>query len=260
MTKKAILSISFGVTDPEMMRRNLDALERDYSALYPNYPVYRAVTNESVIAELRESDNNVYAVREVMARMVLDDVTDLYAQPAYILNGTENDELREMIFSHRADFNSVQCGVPLLTTHADFAGVCDALMENRNPGEEEAVVFVGHGSRHYSNTVYCALDYTFKDQGYPHAYVATFNAYPQIDTVIRHLRQDGIRKVTVEPFMFVAGTSAMEGVTGDSENSIRSILSEAGFEVAADSRCLGEYPKIRRIYTEHLKAIFEDHE
>lgn len=258
MKKKAILSISFGVKDQEMMKRNLDKLEEDYADLYPDFKIYRALTNETVVEQLRDSGNDsVYAVREVMARMVLDDVSYLYAQPAYILNGTENDALRNMIFSHAADFINVECGAPLLTTHEDFERTCNALMEGRDMAGDEAIVFIGHGSRHYSNAVYCAMDYTLKDMGYANAHMATFNAYPKIDTVIGHLKKDGIKKVTVEPFMFVAGDSALNGVCGSGENSMKSRLSAEGFETKADIRCLGEFKAIRDIYTDHLKACIK---
>ncbi len=255
MKKRAILSISFGVNNPDMMRRNLIPLEDDYKALYPGFIVYRALTNETVVEEMRQQgDDSVYAVREVMARMVLDEVTHLYAQPAYILNGTENDAVRQMVFSHKADFISVQCGTPLLTSHEDTVRTCHALMNNRGMDADEALCLIGHGSRHYSNTVYCALDYTFKDLGYKNVHVGTFNAYPQIDTVIKHLKETDIKKVTVSPFMFVAGDAAMEGVCGDSETSMKSRLEAAGFQVRVDPRCLGEYEAIRRIYTDHLKT------
>ena len=254
MRKKAIMSISFGTNDPGTAKRNIDRLEADYKAAYPGCPLYRVITNEAVIELMQDEGDPVYAVREAMARMVLDGVTHLYAQPSYLLNGREYDELETMIYTHRADFIDVKVGQPLLHSHRDIERTAQALMESEfaDLSAEEAAVFVAHGSPHTSNATYCALDYVFKDLGYENAHVATFNAYPQIDTVIRHLKKAGTRRVHVAPFMFVAGQSAMEGVCGDAANSMKSQLTAAGFEVVPHRKCLGEYDGVRGIYLDHL--------
>jgi len=254
MRKKAIMSISFGTNDPDTAKKNIDVLEADYRASHPDCPLYRVITNESVIEQLQEDGDPVYAVREAMARMVLDGITHLYAQPSYLLNGKEYFELEDMIYSHRADFIEVTIGKPLLHSHKDIEMTAKALMESdyADLAADEAVVFVAHGSSHTSNATYCALDYVFKDLGYENAHVATFNAYPQIDTVIRHLKKAGTRRVHVAPFMFVAGQSAMEGVCGDAANSMKSQLAAAGFEVVPHRKCLGEYDGVRGIYLDHL--------
>ena len=258
MRKKAIMSISFGTNDPDTAVRNIDRLEADFKAAHPECPVYRVITNEALIELMPKEGDPVYAVREAMARMVLDGVTHLYAQPSYLLNGHEYDELEAMILSHRADFVEVKVGQPLLHSHSDIELTARALMESdyAELPDDEAAVFVAHGSHHTSNATYCALDYVFKDLGYENAHVATFNAYPQIDTVIRHLKKAGTRRVHVSPLMFVAGQSAMEGVCGCASNSMKSQLTDAGFEVVPHRKCLGEYDGIRRIYLDHLEACF----
>lgn len=259
MKKEAILSISFGTNDPSTSSKNLDRLEADYSESHPNLPLYRAITNRAVIASMKEKgEPSVYAVREAMARMILDGVTHLYAQPAYILNGIENDALREMVFSRSADFVSVKCGAPLLTSHEDIRQVAEAIMvPHADVQPDEGVVLIAHGSLHYSNAIYCALDYQLKDLGYKTANVGTFNAYPQIDTVIRRLQEQKVKRVRLAPFMFVAGHDAMEGVCGDAENSMNSQLKQAGFEVTAERKCLGEYDGVRQVYCRHLDVCFD---
>ena len=102
------------------------------------------------------------------------------------------------------------------------------------------------------------MDYALKDQGFDRAHIATFNAYPQIDKVIAHLNKQGVKKVHIAPFMFVAGDSAMEGVTGDSADSLATKLREAGFDVVPHKKCLGEYDSIRDIFKSHLKALIEE--
>ena len=260
MKKKAIMSICFGTKLADVNERNLHALEAEYKSDHPDCDLYTVITNESLIKIIQKEGDPVYAVRECMARMVLDGVTHLYAQPSYILNGSEFEELQGMIYSHKADFISVKCGNPLLTTHEDYVRTCRAIMEEdyKDLQPNEAVCLVGHGSDHFSNAVYCTLDYVFKDQGYDNSHVCTFNAFPQVDAVIRHLKKNpAIDTVHLSPFMFVAGESAMEGVCGDAENSMKTLIEKAGYKVNAHRKCLGEYAGIRRVYRDHLNSCFE---
>ena len=262
MKKKAIMSISFGTNAEDVAKRNISALEEDYRDDHPGCDIYSVVTNEALIQILNSNGEGapVYAVRECMARMVLDGVTHLYAQPAYILKGTEYDDLVSMINSHRADFVKVKCGGPLLSQHQDYMDVCRSIMDEEfaDLGPNEAVCLVGHGSDHSSNSVYCTLDYIFKDLDYHRTHVCTFNAYPQVDTVIRHLKKDSaIDTVHIAPFMFVAGKAAMEGICGDEAGSIKSGFESAGYKVVLHRKCLGEYSGIRRLYRDHLNSCFE---
>ncbi len=260
MKKKAIMSISFGTGLRDVSERNLHALEAEYRADHPECDLYSVITNEALIRIIQKEGDPVYAVRECMARMVLDGVTHLYVQPAYILNGSEYDELLEMVYSHKADFISVKCGSPLLTNHEDYVRVCRSIMEEDYPDlpANEAVLLVGHGSDHFSNAVYCTLDYVFKDLGYENSLVCTFNAFPQADTAIRHLKKNpAVDTVHIAPFMFVAGELAMEGVCGDADNAIRTRVERAGYKTVPHRKCLGEYAGIRRIYRDHLNSCFE---
>ena len=260
MKKKAILSVSFGTNNKELESRSLGLLEEEYAGLLPSGKVYRAITNDAVIqlANSKDGEAPVYAVRETLARMVLDGVTHVYAQPAYLLHGVEYEELKDMVFSHKADFVEVKCGTPLLSTEEDLVKVAKALMEPYGElGDGQAVCFVGHGSHHHTNAIYCALDYCLKDLGYSNAHIATFNAYPQIDRVINHLKRDDVKQVCIAPFMFLAGESAMEGVVGDGPSSMAWKLREAGFDVVPKGVCLGEQQSIRDIYVSHLAEIME---
>ena len=50
----------------------------------------------------------------------------------------------------------------------------------------------------------------------------------------------------------------MEGVCGDAEDSMATKLRNAGFEVIPHRVCLGENPKIREIFKNHLAAIVNE--
>ena len=54
------------------------------------------------------------------------------------------------------------------------------------------------------------------------------------------------------PFMIVAGDHAINDMAGDEEDSWKKVLMEKGFEVEIYMKGLGENPKIRQIYIDHI--------
>ena len=72
MKNKAVLSISFGTKVPEIRERNTGALEADYRADHPDCALYSVITNGALIRIIQKEGDPVYAVRESIARMVLE--------------------------------------------------------------------------------------------------------------------------------------------------------------------------------------------
>ena len=60
--------------------------------------------------------------------------------------------------------------------------------------KETALVLMGHGTEHYANAVYAALDYRFKDVGYENVIVGTVEGYPEIDQVLKQLGKCRVKK------------------------------------------------------------------
>lgn len=118
---------------------------------------------------------------------------------------------------------------------------------------DAALVLMGHGSEHYANSAYAAMDYMFKEQGYSHIFVGTVEAYPDVNTVLKQLAKTACKKVLLTPLMVVAGDHATNDMAGDEEDSWKTVFSQAGYEVSILLKGLGEYPDIRRLYVEHIK-------
>ena len=45
---------------------------------------------------------------------------------------------------------------------------------------------MGHGTTHFANSIYAALDYTFKDKGYPNIFLGTVEAYPSMESLLKN--------------------------------------------------------------------------
>lgn len=258
-TKKAILAVSFGTSFHRTREKTIDRIEADLEAAYPEYRLYRAWTSKMIIAKLLRRDGiKVPTVAEAVEQMIADGITELIVQPTHVLNGVENDLMKEDVLKREDAFERVAFGDPLLTTQEDNEAVIRAVMEEfPKLGEDEALVLMGHGTTHYANSIYAALDYTFKDMGYSRVFLGTVEAYPSMESLKKQIRALNPRKLILAPFMVVAGDHAIHDMSGEDEDSWRSQFEREGYEVSCQMKGLGEYAGVRKIYLDHVQAAIE---
>lgn len=254
-TKKAILAVSFGTSHEDTRAVTIDAIERELQNAYPDYPLYRAWTSKMIIQKLRTRDNvHVNTVREAMEQMRADGITDVLVQPTHVINGVENDLMKEDALAYREYFRSISFGDPLLTSEQDSMEVIEAVaQEFSDLKEKEALVLMGHGTTHFANAIYAALDYTFKDKGHKNIFLGTVEAYPSMESLMKMVNAYKPSKVILAPFMIVAGDHAKNDMAGDDEESWYNRFKNAGYEVEPVLKGLGEYPGIRQIFVKHLQ-------
>ena len=133
-----------------------------------------------IIAKLKKRDGlTIHTVKEALEQMLLDGITDVIVQPTHVINGIENDQMKADALSFRDRFSSIVFGNPLLTTEEDNQAIVRVVADEfRDMDPDTALVLMGHGTEHYANTVYAALDYRFKDTGHKNIFLGTVEAYP----------------------------------------------------------------------------------
>ena len=92
--------------------------------------------------------------------------------------------------------------------------------------------------------------------GHTNVRVTTLECFPELeDTVIPWEWLDGKRpgRIQVHPLLLVAGDHALNDIFGDEDDSVQSMLEEAGFEVVRHLKGLGEYRGVQEIFADHLK-------
>lgn len=257
MIRKAILVVSFGTSHCDTRQKTIDQIETDIQKEYPDYLVYRAFTSKMIINILKSRDCiNIFTVPEAMEQMKRDGIEKVIVQPTHILNGIENDIMLREANLYKEDFKSIIFGAPLLNETEDYWSVIKAFVKKLpDIAENEAVVCMGHGTAHYTNASYAALDYMFKAYGCNNIYVATVEAYPSLEDIIKQLKKNNYNRIILIPFMIVAGDHAKNDMAGDEKDSWRVILQNNGFDVSCILEGLGENADIRRIFIEHIKQV-----
>ncbi len=258
MEKKGLLVVSFGTSFDATREKTIDRIEADLSEVFSDRRFYRGWTSKMIIKKIKKRDGIIIdTVSDALERMAKDGIKDVLVQPTHILDGVENDLMKQDIAAQKEHFEIIRIGEPLLKDTDDYFAVVKAIMAEMKPlNHREALVFMGHGSDHSANIAYPALDYIFKDLGHKKTFIGTVEGYPALESVLRELKayRPEIEKVRLAPLMIVAGDHATNDMAGDSDDSWKNQIQSSGFDVACDLKGLGEYDTIRTIFIAHAKA------
>lgn len=257
---KAILVVSFGTSYHETRKVTIDAIETSIAQAFPDYRMYRAWTSKMILAKLARRDQiHINNVREAMEEMIADGITNVIIQPTHVINGIENELMKEDALAYRDSFHSISFGTPLLTSEEDNNAVMEAVVQEFSSlNKDEVLVLMGHGTTHYSNAIYAALDYAFKDKGHNNIFLGTVEAYPTMASLLKMVKAYGPKKVYLAPFMIVAGDHARNDMAGDDPESWYSQFAAQGYEVKPVLKGLGEYPGIRQLFVQHISETLEE--
>ena len=251
--EKGILVVSFGTSHLDTMKKTISVIEQEISERFQEYRVYRAFTSGMIIRKLKRTENlAVDTVQEALNRMKEDGIEDVNVQPTHIINGVEYDRMMKDLMENMFLFRRIRVGKPLLSSVDDYKKSIHAVMAETQLEDDEMLVLMGHGTDHHANSAYPTLEYTFHALGYNQVLVGTVESFPELKNVMAKLEISGKKKVVLMPFMLVAGDHAKNDMAGE-EDSWKSELEDAGYEVRVIMKGLGEFEGIRKIFTEHLE-------
>lgn len=257
MEKKAVLAVSFGTSYREVIESCIVPAERAISDALCGWDFYRAFTSGMITKKLAEKES-IFIDRppEALNKLYADGYREIIVQPTHILAGTEYHDLKaqtEAFVRTHSDVK-VRFGQPVLFENEDYARAAEALQHHMPHTQAgEIVLLMGHGSEHFSNASYFALQHYLDRLPTQAVYVANVEAPPLLDSVIEKMKQEHIRKVYLMPFMLVAGDHAKNDMAGDDDDSWKNRLERAGFETEIILKGLGESPDFAEIYREKAK-------
>ena len=262
---RAILVVSFGTSYNENRTKTIGAIERAICEEFgDSWEIRRAFTSKMIIKKLAERDGKkIDYITDALERLAADGAKTVVVQPTHIMNGTEYDFVVAAVEKYRDRFDKVAVGRPLLTTLEDYDDVIAAIETDLVPAAQElagegcSIVLAGHGSEHYSNATYSQLQLMLMTTGPNDIFVTTVEGFPEYDDTML-LMEKASRKVVLFPFMVVAGDHANNDIAGDDEDSLQSVLAEAGYEVPCVVKGLGEFKAFRDLFLGHVKAAMEE--
>lgn len=258
-TKKAILLVAFGTSDPEAAEA-FKQVEKTARERFPGVEMRWAYTSRMIRAKLAKEGKLLDSPETAFAKLMDDGYTHVAVLSLHTIPGEEFHELYQNahLFGQMAGgFQRVLVARPLLSSSEDMQTVAEALLKNI-PGRKagDAVIFMGHGTEHHpADAIYLAMNQVLQEFD-SNAFVAAVEGRNSLENVIPKLKKRKVKKVFLVPLMSVAGEHAKNDMAGDEPDSWKSILTEKGFKCESILKGTAEIPEIVDVWLDHLKSAF----
>lgn len=210
--------------------------------------------------------DQVFNVRKPLD--VVNDLMDagscaIVVQPVYMAPAEEYQELLAAVVSFKQDNPtfSLAVGRPALgEAGAGQAGdeivaaaqalACDAGYARER---KAALMYMGHGSKRFSTAPLYREFAAAMVRLYPDVptFVATVEGSLGMEKILPQLRQRGVDKIVLKPFMVVAGDHVRRDMIGPEPRGWKTRLEKEGFTVEAVLRGLGEQDGFVGIFVRH---------
>lgn len=244
-----IILTAFGTTTHS--RITYDYLHKEITEQFPGSRIHWSYSSPTVRHSLKDSQTeSVKSLTGLLDRLHEDDQREIVVQSIHVLPGHE---------FHRVVRDSLRfspppaIGMPLLTSPEDYQDVASLLVP-LFPPEDEAVLILGHGTRHPSWTAYPLLEQVLRARTGRRIFVTGLEHYPGSESVIDEIAQSDCKRVLVIPFLMVAGMHFHRDIDGDSPQSWKTKLSRRGIDLRLRESGLGLLPGIAEIFCRHIQA------
>lgn len=241
--KRGLVVASFGTTYEAAREDAIGGIERAIAAA-TGLPVARAFTSGMVRRSLAKQGVQVDTVMEAIAALRAQACEDIGIVPTHVVAGIEYEKVL-------AQSEGLPCAKPLLYDVADYMRVAEILgnMAAKDPG---AMLFMGHGTEHAANESYERLRSLLA----PGVYLACVEGELSLEGLLPVLDALPDRRITLAPFMIVAGDHAHNDLAGEEEDSWKAMLQARGMTVSVRLQGLGEMPEIQQIFVQKAKALW----
>ena len=258
--KAAILLAGHG-SRYERAQLALDHILQKVQALNPDIPVRMAFTSHKVRTQLNGAEGpGVKSPQEVLDDFKEQGVTHVAMQSLHVIRAKEYSiltDLAERLRGEEDGFVDMQVGMPLLAGSDDIEQVCDAFISliPENMAENEAMLFMGHGSIYVDDPAYEALNSRLHERGV-NIYVGTMDSTPDLPEVIRRMKADNITHIHLRPFLFGAGFHATKDLV-KKDDSWKNLLEAEGFTCEPEVVGVGENEQFINVWIAHLDNAME---
>lgn len=284
--KSAIILASFGTTVPEAVQ-SITNIQDKVKKAFPNIPVKVTFTSNIIRGVWKERQaepkkwldagipKEILYVKNIIATfgdLREEGYTDIVVQPTHMFYMEQSYDLAQYVNAMRSiqttkakwrPFNKIALGRPALGTvgneydyHADTEKALKTLSADVALAKKEkaTLVYMGHGNEHWSVGIYGEAAKKMREMNPGlNAYMGVVEGYPGIDDVLSYLSHFKGGKVILKPFMIVAGDHAVNDMASDEDDSWKTLITKAGFEVKTELQGLGSNDAFAGIFVDHIR-------
>ena len=254
--KKALVIVSFGTTY-ERARRSIDAVEHALAQAAEGYDVFRTYTSSIVRKVLKSRGEIVPSLEEALEKLANESYDTVFVQPTHLLCGNEYDEkIRASYMRYAGRFLRGGIGKPLIANNDDLLKLAEILAALK-PDDADALLLMGHGTTHFANMVYPAMQTALRLQGHPNVVVGTVEGWPTLENAIDELSRSHSEVREIKLSMYCrpdCNLVVCEDTGGGIAPDILPHIWDKGFSSKGEGRGFGLY-LISRLVDEHGGCI-----
>lgn len=264
--KKAILLVTFGTSVQSAMPA-YDNLDNAVKEAFPDIEVRWSYTSELIRNKIAKRDGRIVDDPfTALSKLKAEGYDQIVVQSDHIFSGQEYSDLRELVTSflvlQTADGSfgprKLALGKPLLYHHEDYLDAAEALA-SQFPADisSNAVVLMGHGSEHPADSAYGKFNDILRHK-YKNVFLGTVEGYPSVEEIQQDLKASDVTKITLMPFMNIAGDHALNDLYGDEEDSWKSQLAKNGYTTEGFLKGLLENKAVVNMFVKHLSTAIAE--
>ena len=252
--KQGLLVVSFG-SSVEKTRKNITWTEQVLCSHMPQAVFARAFTSPRIRAALKKRGEEIFSPEQALEDLHKQGVTHVIIQPTHLLPGIDYEALVQQLQTYRGRFEGFLIGKPLLSSTRQVQILAQILMHHYPKQENVSLVYMGHGTEHFANLVYPALEMMMHTEGRSDCFVTTVEGWPDFETAAERIET---KEVCLIPLMLTAGEHVLEDMLGEDSDSLRGVMERRGKTVNAVREGLGSLEKVREMYGSLLDELLHE--
>lgn len=251
--KGAILVVHFGTTHDDTRRVTLDAINERIAAAYPDLELRQAYSSRIVRKRLAARGVEIPTPGEALKKLAQEGFTHLLVVSTTIVDGVEMESLSYEVAHQQQLFKKVRLVTPLLFYESDYKELVSIMTAHLDP--EVAYLWVGHGTYDSATAQYAMLDHYLQNHGYGQVIVGCVEGYPYYEEALERLRATGLKRVSLQPLMIVAGEHAKEDMLQEWQPRLEAL----GYQVESVVRGLGELQEVQEMILRKVDFFMTHH-
>jgi len=229
--------------------REMDTVFRRH---FPAHEICWAYSSRAIRNRVRaQGGGELKTPAAVLGDLAARGYRQVVVQSLHLICGTE---FHHTVWAAARSPLAVNLGLPLLSHPEDFSDIMDWMATLIPQDVREALVWVGHGTAHPSWMTYDLLIRRMRDCLQERVLLGLIKEGPGPGQVARILKMADVRRVTLRPFMLVAGAHFGQDIARERSGSWKTELETAGLAVVPRAEGVGLEPAIQAIFVRHIQA------
>ena len=113
--KRGVIVASFGTTHDDTRKKTIDVIENDIKDTYKDSIILSAWTSDKIRAKLKKRYNlHINDIKEALEEAIKLEIEDLLIISTHIMDGIENNKVKEAVACYKDKFSRIRMGNALL--------------------------------------------------------------------------------------------------------------------------------------------------